>query len=89
MSIRTKMLVVFIPIILVSTVLISSVSIFESKEGLENQIEARINAALAEINESIEHEFTAHRQIAEAVASVYEAKGNEISKTGYRAIIEQ
>jgi len=88
MSIRTKMLVVFIPIILVSTVLITSVSIFESKEGLENQIEARINAALAEINESIEHEFTAHRQIAEAVASVYEAKGNEISKTGYRAIIE-
>lgn len=89
MSIRTKMLVVFIPIILFATVLIASISVLESKEGLERQIEARIDVALVEINESIEHEFTAHRQIAEAVASVYEAKGSELTKADYRAIIEK
>ena len=89
MSIRTKMLIVFIPIILLATSLISIISVFETKEGLEKQIEERISISLKEINESIEHEFTSHRQIAEAVASVYKAKGNELSKADYRAVLEK
>lgn len=88
-SIRSKMLIVFIPIILLATVLISVISVYEAKKGLQNQIEARMTLALSEINESIEHEFTAHRQIAEAVASVYKARGNELTKADYRAIIEK
>ncbi|HEY8420195.1 MAG TPA: hypothetical protein VIL05_00435 [Thermoclostridium sp.] len=46
MSIRTKMLIAFIPIILVATLLVSSVSVFESKKGLERQIEERIDTSL-------------------------------------------
>jgi len=83
------MLSVLIPTILLATVLISTISVLEAKEGLEKQIEARTATALAEIDESIEHEFTAHKRIAEAVASVYKAKGNELTKADYRAIIEK
>ena len=88
-SIRAKMLLVFIPFMLLSTAIISTIAVFEAKAGLEKQIEARIDTELAEINESIEHEFTAHREIAESVASVYKAKGNELTKEDYRAIIEK
>lgn len=89
MSIRSKMLIAFIPIILLATVLISAISVLEASKGLEKQIEERISVALAEINESIEHEFTAHRKVAEAVASVYKAKGNKLTKADYRAVIEK
>nr|WP_252891714.1 hypothetical protein [Thermoclostridium stercorarium] len=89
MSIRTKMLIAFIPIILVATLLVSSVSVFESKKGLERQIEERIDTSLEKINESIEREFTSHRRIAEAIASVYKAQGNKLTKADYKAIIEK
>lgn len=86
-SIRTKMLMVFIPIILLATVSIAIVSVIKTKSGLEEQIEARIKEALNTIEASAEYEFTTNRQIAEAVASVYEAQGNTLTKTDYRALL--
>lgn len=88
-SIRLKMLIILIPIILMSTVSIAVVSILQARNGVEEQIEARSTAILGEVAESIEHEFTAHRQIAEAVASVYQAKGTELTKSDYRSVIEE
>jgi len=73
----------------VATLLVSSVSVFESKKGLERQIEERIDTSLEKINESIEREFTSHRRIAEAIASVYKAQGNKLTKADYKAIIEK
>lgn len=87
-SIKVKMLVVLIPIILVATISIATNAVLEAKNGLEEQIESRSTVVLDEINESIEHEFTAHRQIAQAVSSVYKAKGNELMKSDYKSIIE-
>ena len=88
-SIRIKMLIVLIPIILIATISIATISVLEAKNGLEVQIEGRSTAILSEIEESIEHEFTAHKQIAEAVASVYQAKGNELTKADYISVIEK
>ena len=88
-SIRTKMLIVFMPIILLATVSIAIILISNAKGGLEKQIETRVNIAISQIDETIEHKFTSHRQIAEAVASVYEAKENELTKADYRVIIEK
>lgn len=88
-SIRTKMLIVFIPIILLATVSIAAASVLKTKAGLEEQIEARVTEALNTIEASIESEFTTNRQIAEAVAAVYEAQANTLTKTDYRGIIEK
>lgn len=88
-SIRTKMLIVFIPIILLATVSIAAASVLKTKAGLEEQIEARVTEALNTIETSIESEFITNRQIAEAVAAVYEAQANTLTKTDYRGIIEK
>lgn len=88
-SMKIKMLVVFIPIILLATLSIAVVSVIITKAGLEEQIEARITETLHTIEGSIEYEFWANKQIAEAVASVYEAQGNELTKSDYRRIIEK
>jgi hypothetical protein len=88
-SIRTKMLIVFIPIILLATVSIAAASVLKTKAGLEEQIEARVTEALNTIEASIESEFTTNRQIAEAVAAVYEVQANTLTKTDYRGIIEK
>ena len=88
-SIRTKMLIAFIPIILLATVSIAAASVLKTKAGLEEQIEARVTEALNTIEASIESEFTTNRQIAEAVAAVYEVQANTLTKTDYRGIIEK
>lgn len=88
-SIRMKMLIVFIPIILLATVSIAVASVIKTKAGLEEQIEARVKETLNTIEASIEYEFSANRQIAEAVASVYEAQGNALTKSDYHGIIEK
>lgn len=88
-SIRTKMLMVFLPILLVATSAIAVISVGDAKKALESQIEERVGKELAEINESIEHEFTAHEKVAESVASVYRAKENSLLKTDYRLFLEE
>lgn len=88
-SIRTKMLLVFLPILLVATVSIALISVTDAKGALEQQIEERVEKELLGIYESIEHEFTAHEKVAEAAASIYRAQGNALEKTDYRVILEE
>ena len=88
-SIRTKMLIVFLPILLVATIAIAAVSVTDAKSALEKQIEERIGKELTAVYESIEHEFTAHEKVAEAVASAYRAKENTLEKTDYKVMLEE
>lgn len=88
-SIRTKMLMVFLPILLLATSSIAVIAISDAKKALEVQIEERVSKELEAVNESIEHEFTAHKKVAEAVASVYRAKTNTILKNDYRLLLEE
>lgn len=87
-SIRVKMLLALIPIILVAAIAIAGITVTSSKSNLEREIESKTSVILSEVRESIEHEFTAHRQVANAIASVYKAKGKDLNKKDYRAIIE-
>lgn len=88
-SIRTKMLMVFLPILLIATSVIAVLSIGDAKDALEIQIDERVKKELNAINESIEHEFTAHKKVAEAVAAVYRAKENTIQKSDYKDLLEE
>lgn len=83
------MLIVIIPIILIASIAIAAITVQSAKSSLEREIESKTNITLSEVSESIEHEFTAHRQVAESLANVYEAKGRELSKRDYRTIIEK
>jgi methyl-accepting chemotaxis protein len=83
------MLMVIIPIILIASIAIASIIVQSAKSSLESEIDGKTAITLSEVGESIEHEFTAHRQVAQSIASVYGAKGNELSKQDYRAIIEK
>lgn len=87
-SIRSKMLLVIIPIILVASIAIAAITVISARKSLEEEIEAKTAVTLSEVRESVEHEFTAHRQVAEAIASVYGSKGNSLSKYDYQVIIE-
>ncbi|WP_313125984.1 hypothetical protein [Proteiniclasticum ruminis] len=82
-SIRTKMLLVFLPILMIATGAIAVILVTDAKSALEKQIEERVGKELTAIYESIEHEFTAHEKVAEAVASVYRAKENSLQKSDY------
>ncbi len=87
-SMKTKMLLTFIPIIVVSTLVIAGIVMSGAINGLSEQINNRIEATLGQINGSIENEFTAHTQIANAISIIYETEGNQLDKSSYRHLLE-
>lgn len=87
-SMKTKMLLAFIPIIVVSTLVIAGIVMSGAINGLSEQINRRIEATLGQINGSIENEFTAHTQIANAISIIYETEGNQLDKSSYRHLLE-
>lgn len=78
-SIRFKMLAIFLPIVLIATVSITTMSFLDTRKEGTHLIEKQIENGLNELVEEMEHEFTAHKRIAEAVASLYMAKGNTLT----------
>jgi methyl-accepting chemotaxis protein len=88
-SIRFKMMAVFLPIVLIATMSITTISFFDAKKEVTYQIEKRVENGLNELIQVMEHEFTAHKRIAEGVGSIYKAKGNTLTKKDYQAIIEK
>ncbi|MBB6214239.1 methyl-accepting chemotaxis protein [Anaerosolibacter carboniphilus] len=88
-SIHFKMMAIFLPIVLVATVSITTMSFLDTKKEVTHLIEKQVENGLNELVEKMEHEFTAHKRIAEAVSSFYMAKGNTLNKEDYRTIIEK
>ncbi|SDZ63360.1 methyl-accepting chemotaxis protein [Evansella caseinilytica] len=88
-SIRLKLLVVFIPIILISTISISLLNYYESKKVISYVTEQRVNNNLNTLAEQMKHEFTAHTRVAEAVASLYQSQGNTLAKIDYQQFLEE
>lgn len=88
-SIRSKMMTVFLSIVLLATISITAVSFMETKKEVTYQIEVRVENRLAELVEETEHEFTAHKRLAESLGSIYAAKGNTLSKDDYRLMMEK
>ena len=88
-SIRFKMLAIFLPIVLIATVSITTMSLLETRTEVTHLIEKQVESSLNELVEEMEHEFTAHKRIAEGVASLYMAQGNNMIKDDYQRMIEK
>jgi methyl-accepting chemotaxis protein len=83
------MIIVFLLIIFIASISITAISVLESKKEIEYQIRNQTENILSKAIEQIEHEFTAHKRIAQAVSTTYLAKQNNLSKKDYRKIIEE
>ncbi len=88
LSIRIKLIMIFLPIVMIVAIGIASANIIDTKREMTNQIGEKVNHYLNYLVESMEHEFSSHSQIAEAVAATYEIHGNKMSKEDYSKLIE-
>ncbi|MGI8386902.1 methyl-accepting chemotaxis protein [Robertmurraya sp. P23] len=88
-SIKMKMLSMFLPIILISTIAITALSFFSSKKEITVLTESSVNNQMATILEEMEHGFTAHTRLAESIATLYKVKGNTLVKEDYKKSLEE
>lgn len=87
-SLRLKMLFVFIPIILVSTIAISTLSYNDSKNEIASITEKRVLNELHYIEEQMTHEFTAHTRLIESLEAVYSTTYSSLEKEDFKDILE-
>ncbi|MCF8017789.1 MAG: methyl-accepting chemotaxis protein [Vallitaleaceae bacterium] len=88
MSIRIKILAIFLPIIVVVAISIAASNIIDSQKEITAQIAEKVDYNLKYLVESMEHEFTSHSQIAKSIGNIYATYGNEMSKEDYSKVIE-
>jgi methyl-accepting chemotaxis protein len=88
MSIRLKLILLFVSIIVLLSLSVSMSNILDSKREITKQIENKVTHKMDYLVESMEHEFTSHRQIAESVASIYKKYNKNMNKEEYKNIIE-
>lgn len=88
-SIKLKMLGLFLPIILISTIAITTLSFFSSKKEITVLTDSSVNNQMAKVLEEMEHGFTAHTRLAESIATLYKVKGNALVKEDYKKTLEE
>ncbi|UCZ53768.1 methyl-accepting chemotaxis protein [Bacillus shivajii] len=81
-SILYKVLI-FIPIALISLILLSYFSYSFSKSELETQITEKMTHINNEVIHNIDSQFIAHQRIGESIAALIEATGTDIDQEGY------
>lgn len=88
-SLRIKMLLVFVPIILLSTISITSLSFMDTKKEVSNVTRLSVNNDLDAISEKMKNEISSHEKIAEGIVALYQSKGTSLSKEDYRMFLEE
>lgn len=88
-GIRVKMLSVFIPIILISTISITTFSFLDTKREISAVTKLSVNNSLEAITEKMNSEFSSHEKIAQGILTLYQSKGNALTKEDYRKFLEE
>lgn len=88
-SLRIKMLLVFVPIILLSTISITTLSFMDTKKELSVVTKLSVNNELDAISEKMKNEIASHEKIAEGIVALYQSKGATLSKVDYRMFLEE
>ncbi len=88
-SLRIKMLLVFVPIILVSTISITTLSFMDTKKELSDVTRLSVNNELDAISEKMKNEISSHEKIAEGIVALYQSKGTSLTKEDYRKFLEE
>ncbi|MFD2705989.1 methyl-accepting chemotaxis protein [Salibacterium lacus] len=88
MTLRKKMLAIFIPLVLISGAAVSAVSYFTAKGDLENALEDNMTATSAELTEATEKGFVAHQRIGDNLSSLLTSQGTSLEKEEIAGILE-
>ncbi|PKM57186.1 MAG: methyl-accepting chemotaxis protein [Firmicutes bacterium HGW-Firmicutes-3] len=88
MSIRIKILAIFLPIIIIVAISIAASNIIDSQKEITTQIAEKVDYNLKYLVESMEHEFTSHSQVAKSIGNIYASYGSEMTKEDYSKVIE-
>lgn len=88
-KIRNKMLLLFIPIIVISIICITSIILIDVNKSTTNLLRGSAEQQLNLINEDIQGELAAHQKIAETLSTIAGQQGNSMKKDDYVAIMKE
>ena len=87
-SIRLKMMLIFLPVILIGVITTSTLNFINTKEEITTQIHHRAEHELEQLVEKMEHDFTGHKRIAQALGTMMALQGNQLDKEEYKEVIK-
>lgn len=87
-SIRVKMLVMIIPLIM-AMIALTTLSYISAKSIIFNEIDNKMDEQLEHVTVSIQNSLTAHSKIAEMAARTVEETGRDMTKQHYMEILKK
>ncbi|RSL34923.1 methyl-accepting chemotaxis protein [Salibacterium salarium] len=88
MTLRKKMLAIFIPLVLISGATISLVSYFITKADLETALQDNMKATSNELTEATERRFVGHERIGDSLSSLLSSEGSSLDKEQIANVLE-
>ncbi|MBQ6441266.1 MAG: methyl-accepting chemotaxis protein [Lachnospiraceae bacterium] len=86
-KISTRMLAIIVPVLIASMVILSMISVVNSRNSIKNQIEGRMQAEMKAAEESVENELNAVTTMAEVIARSVAATYTYTSLTAYETML--
>ncbi len=88
-TINTKIISILFVIIALLTITISAISINNSKEQIDKDMEDHIEQFIQNLNSKMDSEFYVHEKMAETISKMYSLNTNNIKKEDYKNIISE
>lgn len=87
-TIRSKILVMLLPLIIISMLSLTVISYQTSKNLINNEIDEKMNYKIDQTVSSIEKTLYAHKRVAESLAKTVEVDGNQLTKEQYVSLLK-
>ncbi len=87
-TIRAKIMVLLLPIIILSMLLLTTISYETSKNLINNEIDQKMNYKIDQTITSIDNTLYKHKRIAETLAKTVEVTGNQMDRAQYETILK-
>lgn len=88
-KISIKILAVFLPIIIISVIALSTLAYFSSRQIINEEIDSRMTTLLSNNIANIEHSLTKHSKIAESLAKITESSYMSIKKENLLGLFDK
>ena len=86
-SIKSKMIVLLIPVILIAMLLLGLISFSSSEKIINRELEKNMNSMLNEKSQEIEKSLQRHEKISESLAKIVQASSSSLTKSDYMKIV--
>lgn len=87
-TIRAKIMVLLLPLIILSMLLLTTISYETSKNLINNEIDQKMNYKIDQTITSIDNTLYKHKRIAETLAKTVEVTGNQMERSQYETILK-